>query len=239
VRPELGRRIAFTLCALLLYRVGTYIPLPGIDPVVWDAIFRSNRGGILGGLDVLSGGAIQRLSIFALGINPFISAAILIQLMTMGISSLARLRTEGERGRKAIHQYTLCLTLVLVIFQSYGVSIALEGVNNLVSEPGLAFRLSTVATLTGGTIFLIWLSEQITFSGVGNGLALILFIGVVMEVPRGIAGLLMLGRQGALSTGLILVVLAMAVAVIAFIVFIELARRHVPVEFPGSSTARA
>ena len=151
---ELGLRIAFTLGALVVYRLGTYIPLPGIDPFVWDQVFRGQPGGILPAFDFLSGGAVHRLSIFALGINPFISAAILIQVVSMGSTALARLRTQGERGRRLIHWYTLCLTLVLVIFQSYGVSVGMEGMSGLVAEPGLGFRLSTVAMLTGGTLFL-------------------------------------------------------------------------------------
>jgi preprotein translocase subunit SecY len=236
---ELALRIAFTLGALVLYRLGTYIPLPGIDPLVWDQFFRSQQGGIFAAVDVLSGGAIHRLSIFALGINPFITAAILIQLSSMGSSALARLRTQGERGRSLIYRYTLGLTVVLVIFQSYGISVGMERVSNLVTEPGLGFRVSTVAMLTGGTLFLIWLSEQITLRGIGNGLALILCTAVVTQVPSGIASMIELGRQGVVSTGFILVVVAMALAVIFFIVFVERVRVSIPLEFPGRQVGAA
>jgi preprotein translocase subunit SecY len=236
---ELLLRIAFTLGALILYRIGTYIPLPGIDPFIWDQFFRSQQGGTLAAVDVLSGGAVHRLSIFALGINPFISAAILIQVTSMGVSTLARLRTEGERGRRLIHWYTLCLTLVLVIFQSYGVSVGMEGMSGLVAEPGLGFRVSTVAMLTGGTLFVIWLSEQITLRGIGNGLALILCTAVVTQVPSGIASMIELSRQAVLSTGFVLFMLAMAVAVISFIVFVERVRVSIPLEFPGRQVGAA
>jgi preprotein translocase subunit SecY len=228
---ELGLRIAFTLGALILYRIGTYIPLPGIDPFVWDQLFRSHPGGIWAAVDSLSGGAFRRLSIFALGINPFVTAAILIQLSSMAVPALARPRTQGERGRRSIHRYTLGLTMAMVIFQSYGVSVGMERVSNLVAEPGLSFRVSTVAMLTGGTLFLIWLSEQITLRGVGNGLTLILCTAVVTQVPSGIASMLELSRQGVVSTGFILVVSAMSVAVIFFVVFVELTRLSIPLEF--------
>jgi preprotein translocase subunit SecY len=235
---ELGLRIAFTLGALVVYRVGTYIALPGIDPNVWEQLFRSQPGGILATADIFAGGAIHRLSIFALGITPYISAAVIIQIMAFTVPNLVRLRKMGERGREAIVQYTRYLTVALVIFQSYGISIAMEGVNGLVAEPGPAFRLSAVATLTGGTLFLIWLSEQITLHGIGNGLALILFAAVVTQVPSGIASMLELGRHGVIASNQMLAFAAFAVAVVGFIVLVEMARRRVPLEFTGGQPAR-
>ena len=223
---ELKKRIWFTLGALLVYRFGTYIPLPGIDPSAWDQIFRSQAGGILGMFNMFSGGGIQRMAIFALNIMPYISASIIIQLMTTVSPTLEQLKKEGEQGRKVMNQYTRYLTVVLAVFQSYGIAIGLEGAGNVISDPGWFFRISTVITLTGGTMFLMWLGEQITSRGIGNGISLIILAGIVAELPSAIAGTLELGRQGALSTGLILVILVMSVVVIAFIVFVERAQRR-------------
>jgi preprotein translocase subunit SecY len=230
---EIVRRIAFTVCALLVYRLGSHIPIPGIDPVAWRQIFR-HSGGILGMVDVVSGGAVQHLSIFAIGITPFISAAILIQLLIMvGAPALGQLRKAGERGRKVIHLITLCLTVLLVAFQSYGISVALEGFTGLVSEPGLLFRLSAAASLTGGTIFLIWLCELITVRGAGNGLALLLFVAIVTQMPVSISAALEAGREGVTESNLLLLLSAALVVMVALIVAIEKARRLVPVEFTG------
>src|SRR5438477_6496286 len=216
---ELKKRIWFTLGALLVYRLGTYIPLPGIDPQVWEQIFKQQAGGILGMFNMFSGGGIHRMAIFALNIMPYISASIIIQLMTTVSPKLEQLKKEGEQGRKVMNQYTRYLTVLLAVFQSYGISIGLEGAGGAVAEPGLFFRIATVVTLTGGTLFLMWLGEQITARGIGNGISLIIMSGIVAELPAAIAGTLELGRQGALSTGLILVVLVTVVAVIGFIVF--------------------
>jgi preprotein translocase subunit SecY len=229
---ELKKRIWFTLGALLVYRFGTYIPLPGIDPTAWEQIFRTQAGGILGMFNMFAGGGIHRMAIFALNIMPYISASIIIQLMTTVSPTLEQLKKEGEQGRKVINQYTRYLTVVLAAFQAYGIAIGLEGAGNAVSSPGWMFRISTVITLTGGTIFLMWLGEQITARGIGNGISLIIMAGIVAELPSAIAGTLELGRQGALSTGLILVVVAMAVAVIAFIVFMERAQRRLLIQYP-------
>src|SRR5262244_3742101 len=213
---ELKNRIWFTLGALVIYRLGTYIPLPGIDPSVLADIFQKQGGGVLGMFDMFSGGALRRMTIFALNIMPYISASIILQLMTSVSPSLEALKKEGEAGRKKINQYTRQATVLLAA----------------VIEPGFFFRLTTVITLTGGTIFLMWLGEQITARGVGNGISLIIFSGIVAELPRAIAGTLELGRQGALSTGLILVVMLMAVAVIGFIVFMERAQRRLLIQYP-------
>ena len=229
---ELKKRIWFTLGALLVYRFGTYIPLPGIDPAAWEQIFKTQAGGILGMFNMFSGGGIHRMAIFALNIMPYISASIIIQLMTTVSPTLEQLKKEGEQGRKVINQYTRYLTVVLAAFQAYGISIGLEGAGGAVADPGLFFRISTAITLTGGTMFLMWLGEQITARGIGNGISLIIMSGIVAELPSAIAGMLELGRQGALSTGLILVVIVMAVVVIAFIVFMERAQRRLLIQYP-------
>ena len=229
---ELKKRIWFTLGALLVYRFGTYIPLPGIDPQVWDQIFRQQAGGILGMFNMFAGGGISRMAIFALNIMPYISASIIIQLMTTVSPTLEQLKKEGEQGRKVMNQYTRYLTVVLAAFQSYGIAVGLEGAGNVVTDPGWFFKIGTVITLTGGTMFLMWLGEQITSRGIGNGISLIILAGIVAELPSAIVGTLELGRQGALSTGLIIVILVMAVAVIAFIVFMERAQRRLLIQYP-------
>src|SRR5215468_3954132 len=229
---ELKKRIWFTVGALLVYRLGTYIPLPGIDPNAWEQIFNTQAGGILGMFNMFSGGGIHRMAIFALNIMPYISASIIIQLMTTVSPTLEQLKKEGEQGRKVMNQYTRYLTVLLAAFQAYGIAVGLEGAGNVVSDPGWFFRIETVITLTGGTMFLMWLGEQVTSRGIGNGISLIILAGIVAELPSAIVGTLELGRQGALSTGLILVVLAMAVAVIAFIVFMERAQRRLLIQYP-------
>jgi preprotein translocase subunit SecY len=229
---ELKKRIWFTLGALLVYRLGTYIPLPGIDPNAWDQIFQSQQGGILGMFNMFAGGGIHRMAIFALNIMPYISASIIIQLMTTVSPTLEQLKKEGEAGRKMINQYTRYLTVVLASFQAYGIAVGLEGASNVVADPGPFFMISTVITLTGGTMFLMWLGEQITQRGIGNGTSLIIMSGIVAQLPSAIAGTLELGRQGALSTGLILIVLVMVVAVITFIVFMERAQRRLLIQYP-------
>jgi preprotein translocase subunit SecY len=229
---ELKKRIWFTLGALLVYRLGTYIPLPGIDPGQWEQIFRTQAGGILGMFNMFAGGGIQRMAIFALNIMPYISASIIIQLMTTVSPTLEALKKEGEAGRKTINQYTRYLTVLLATFQAYGIAIGLEGAGNVISDPGWMFRISTVITLTGGTMFLMWLGEQITSRGIGNGISLIIMAGIVAELPSAIAGTLELGRQGALSTGLILLVIIMAFVVTAFIVFMERAQRRLLIQYP-------
>jgi preprotein translocase subunit SecY len=229
---ELKKRIWFTLGALLVYRLGTYIPLPGIDPNAWDQIFQSQQGGILGMFNMFAGGGIHRMAIFALNIMPYISASIIIQLMTTVSPTLEQLKKEGEAGRKMINQYTRYLTVVLASFQAYGIAVGLEGAGTVVADPGFFFLISTVITLTGGTMFLMWLGEQITQRGIGNGTSLIIMSGIVAQLPSAIAGTLELGRQGALSTGLILIVMVMVVVVIAFIVFMERAQRRLLIQYP-------
>jgi preprotein translocase subunit SecY len=224
---ELGRRIVFTLGALLIYRLGTYIPLPGINPSVWEQIFKSQAGSILGMFDAISGGGIHRMAIFALGLTPYLSAAILLQVLTIVLPMLRALRKQGERGRRTVDTYTVSLTLVFSVLQSYGVAIGLEGVPNLIAEPGWLFRVSTVLTLTGGVMVLTWLAGQIAARGIGNGVTLILFAGIVAELPSTFASIIELGRQGVLSNGMVLALLAFAVALTALVVVAERARRRV------------
>jgi preprotein translocase subunit SecY len=229
---ELKKRIWFTVGALLVYRLGTYIPLPGIDPNIWDTVFRTQAGGILGMFNMFSGGGIHRMAIFALNIMPYISASIIIQLMTTVSPTLEQLKKEGEQGRKTMNQYTRYLTVLLAAVQSYGIAVGLEGAGNVVADPGMLFRISTMITLTGGTIFLMWLGEQVTARGIGNGTSLIIMSGIVAELPSAIAQTLELGRQGALSGLLILGIIVMAVAVITFIVFMERAQRRLIISYP-------
>jgi preprotein translocase subunit SecY len=229
---ELKKRIWFTVGALLVYRLGTYIPLPGIDPNIWEQVFQTQAGGILGMFNMFSGGGIHRMAIFALNIMPYISASIIIQLMTTVSPTLEQLKKEGEQGRKTMNQYTRYLTVVLATFQSYGIAVGLEGSGNVVSDPGLTFVISTVITLTGGTVFLMWLGEQVTARGIGNGTSLIIMSGIVAQLPSALAQTLELGRQGALSGMLILAIAVVAVAVITFIVFMERAQRRLLIQYP-------
>src|SRR5215469_11388042 len=210
---ELKKRIWFTVGALLVYRLGTYIPLPGIDPQIWDQVFQTQAGGILGMFNMFAGGGIQRMAIFALNIMPYISASIIIQLMTTVVPELERLKKEGEQGRKTMNQYTRYLTVVLAAFQSYGIAIGLQGSGNVVTNPGIGFVISTVITLTGGTIFLMWLGEQVTARGIGNGTSLIIMSGIVARLPGAITQVLELGRQGAISSVLIAAIPVVVVAV--------------------------
>ncbi len=233
---ELKKRIWFTLGALIVYRLGTYIPIPGIDPAILEDIFRQQAGGILGMFDMFAGGAFGRMTIFALNIMPYISAMIIMQLMTAVSPYFEQLKKEGEPGRKKINQYTRYGTVVLAALQAYGISVGLEGMTgsqgSAVLDPGMFFRATTVITLVGGTIFLMWLGEQVTARGVGNGISLIIFAGIVANLPAALAGTLELGRTGALSAIFIVALLVLAVAVITFIVFIERAQRRVVVQYP-------
>jgi preprotein translocase subunit SecY len=233
---ELKKRIWFTLLALVVYRLGTWIPVPGIDPHVLQDIFRRSGGGILGMFDMFSGGALQRMTIFALNIMPYISASIIIQLLTSMIPAFDNLKKEGEQGRKKLNQYTRYATVVIATFQAYGIAVGLEGMNTgasgAVFDPGFFFRAETVITLVGGTMFLMWLGEQITARGVGNGTSLIIFAGIVANLPRSLASTLEMGRTGAMSAGLILFILVMVVAMVTTIVFVERAQRRIIVQYP-------
>lgn len=233
---ELKRRLWFTLGALIVYRLGTYIPIPGVDPAVLQDVFSRQAGGILGMFDMFAGGALGRMTIFALNIMPYISASIIIQLMTAVSPHLERLKKEGETGRKTINQYTRYGTVVLAALQAYGIAAGLEGMGgpagSAVIDPGVFFRLTTVITLVGGTMFLMWLGEQITARGIGNGISLIIFAGIVANLPGALASTLELGRTGALSAGFILILFILMVAVVTFIVFVERAQRRIVVQYP-------
>ena len=233
---ELKSRIWFTLGALVIYRLGTYIPIPGIDPAILQDLFSRNAGGILGMFDMFSGGALGRMTIFALNIMPYISASIIIQLLTAVSPTLEALKKEGESGRKKLNQYTRFGTVGLAAVQSYGIAVGLEGMHadtqSAVIDPGLFFRLVTVVTLTSGTVFLMWLGEQITARGIGNGISLIIMAGIVANLPHALASTLELGRTGAISTVFIIIFLAMSVGVVGFIVFMERAQRRILVQYP-------
>jgi preprotein translocase subunit SecY len=233
---ELKNRIWFTLGALCVYRLGTYIPIPGIDPAILHDIFARNAGGILGMFDMFSGGALGRMTIFALAIMPYISASIIIQLMTAVSPTLENLKKEGESGRKKLNQYTRYGTVGLAAVQAYGIAVALEGMRSgalsAVIDPGIFFRVVATITMTGGTVFLMWLGEQITARGIGNGISLIIMSGIVANLPHALASTLELGRTGALSTIFILFFLAMSIIVVMVIVFMERAQRRILVQYP-------
>ncbi|NML73914.1 preprotein translocase subunit SecY [Rhizobium sp. S-51] len=229
---DLKKRLWFTLAALLVYRLGTHIPLPGLNPEAYAAAFQGQAGGILGLFNMFSGGAVQRMAIFALGIMPYISASIIVQLMTSVVPALENLKKEGEQGRKIINQYTRYGTVLLGTLQAYGIAVGLESGQGMVGDPGVFFRISTVVTLLGGTMFLMWLGEQITSRGIGNGISLIIFAGIAAGLPTALAHTLDLGRTGALSTVLILTVIVVAIGVIALIVFVERAQRRLLIQYP-------
>ena len=229
---DLKKRLWFTLAALLVYRLGTHIPLPGLNPEAYAAAFQGQAGGILGLFNMFAGGAVQRMAIFALGIMPYISASIIVQLMTSVVPALENLKKEGEQGRKIINQYTRYGTVLLGTLQAYGIAVGLESGQGIVVDPGIFFKISTVLTLLGGTMFLMWLGEQITSRGIGNGISLIIFAGIAAGLPTAIAHTLELGRTGALSTLLIFAVILVAIGVIALIVFVERAQRRLLIQYP-------
>jgi len=229
---ELKKRIWFTLGAMLVYRLGTYIPLPGINPEAFAQAFKQQSGGVLGMFNMFAGGAVERMAIFALGVMPYISASIIMQLMTSVVPSLEALKKEGEQGRKIINQYTRYGTVLLAIVQSYGIAVGLESGNGMVIHPGTFFQISTVISLTGGTMFLMWLGEQVTARGIGNGVSLIIMAGIIAGMPRALGATLEMGRTGSLSTGLILAIIVLAIVVIALIVFFERAQRRLLIQYP-------
>ncbi len=233
---ELKKRLLFVLGALLVYRLGTYIPVPGIDPYVWNEIFTQKGGGILDMFNLFSGGALSRMTIFALNIMPYISASIIMQLATAMSPKLEELKKEGEVGRQKINQYTRYLTVFLAAIQAYGLAVGLEGMQgqsgSAVIDPGLFFRISTVITIVGGTVFLMWLGEQITARGIGNGISLIIFAGIVAGLPGAVGSTLELGRQGQFNFLELIFLFGLIIAVIAFIVFMERAARRVVVQYP-------
>ncbi len=235
---DLKRRLLFLLGALIVYRIGAHIPVPGIDPVTLAELFQSQQGGILGMFNMFSGGALSRFTIFALGIMPYISASIIMQLMTVVVPSLEQLKKEGEAGRRKITQYTRYGTLALATFQATGISIALESQSGLVLEPGLAFRFTAVVTLVTGTMFLLWLGEQITERVIGNGISLIIFAGIAAGLPSAVGGTLELARTGTFSIPLVLLLLIGAVLVTAFVVFVERGQRKILVNYAKRQVGR-
>ena len=233
---ELKQRIMFVIGALLIYRLGSYVPIPGIDPHTWEGIFNQKRGGLLDMLNMFGGGSLQRMTIFALSIMPYISASIIVQLATSLFKGLEALKKEGDAGRQKINQYTRYLTVILATVQAYGLAVGLENLQgptgSAVIDPGMFFRVSTVITIVGGTMFLMWLGEQITARGIGNGISLIIFAGIVANLPQAFASLLELGRQGQFNAFALISIVALILGVIVFIVFMERAQRRLLVQYP-------
>jgi preprotein translocase subunit SecY len=235
---DLKRRLLFLLGALIVFRIGAHIPVPGIDPVALAELFKSQRGGILDMFNMFSGGALSRFTVFALGIMPYISSSIIMQLMTVVSPTLEALKKEGESGRRKITQYTRYGTAGLALFQGLGIAIALESQRGLVLEPGLAFRLLTMITLVTGTIFLMWLGEQITERGIGNGISLIIFAGIAAGLPHAIAGTLELQRTGAFSILTVFFIAALVIGVTALVCFVERGQRRILVNYAKRQVGR-
>jgi preprotein translocase subunit SecY len=234
---ELHKRIWFTLWAMVVYRLGTYIPIPGIDPAAFQRAFSGQSGGILGMFNMFSGGAVERMAVFALNVMPYISASIIVQLLGAVYPPWEKLRKEGgEAGRKTLNQYTRYLTVVLAVFQSFGIAVGLSQTPGLVQTPGPFFIVSTVVTLTGGTMFLMWLGEQITSRGVGNGVSLIIFAGIVAVLPQTISQMLSLARVGSLSSGAVLMIGVVAAGAVVLVVFMERAQRRLLTQYPRRSS---
>jgi len=239
---ELKARLLFVLGALIVYRLGTYVPIPGIDPQILQNIYAQHANGVLGVFNMFSGGALKRMTIFALAVMPYISASIIIQLMGVAVPQLAALKKEGEAGRRKINQYTRYGTLGLCLLQAYGIATGLEGMSangaSAVLHPGLFFRFTTMITLTGGTMFLMWLGEQITQRGIGQGISLIIFTGIIANLPNSFASTLEMGRKGVLPTTAILAVIVIALGLVALIVFMERAQRKILIQYPKRQTGK-
>jgi preprotein translocase subunit SecY len=235
---DLKRRFLFLIGALIVYRIGSFIPVPGIDQMVLADLFREQKGGILSMFDMFSGGALSRFSLFALGIMPYISASIIMQLMTVASPTLEALKKEGESGRRKITQYTRYGTAVLALFQSMAIAISLESQRGLVVDPGLMFRITAMVTLTTGTMFLMWLGEQITERGIGNGISLIIFAGIAAGFPQAVHGTLELVRTGAMSIPVVLFIGALVVGVTAFVCFVERGQRKILVNYAKRQVGR-
>jgi preprotein translocase subunit SecY len=234
--PELKRRLLFTLALLAVYRVGVHVPAPGIDAVAFASFFAQTKGTLLGLFDMFSGGALERLSVFALGIMPYISASIILQLLTVVVPHLERLSKEGEQGRKKITQYTRYGTVVLSIIQGFFISVGLESMTSpggapVVIDPGWGFRIMTVLTLTAGTAFIMWLGEQITERGIGNGISLIIFAGIVARMPQAIGNTFRLLSTGEMNIFTVVILLVFMIAVIGIIIFVETSQRRIPVQY--------
>ena len=240
---EIKQRLAFVFFALIVYRIGTFIPIPGVNPIAMQQFFEQNSGTILGVFNMFSGGALERLSLFALGIMPYISASIIVQLMTHVVPSLEQLKKEGEAGKRKITQYTRYGTVALALFQSLGIAVSLGGQDlgggqTIALNPGVGFIITTVISLVTGTLFLMWLGEQITERGVGNGISLIIFAGIVAGLPTAVGGTLELARNGELRPAFVIVLLAMTVLVTAFVVFVERGQRRITVNYANRQQGR-
>jgi len=239
---EIRQRIFFLLAALLVFRIGTYIPVPGVNPDVMASVFDQQRGGILGVFNLFSGGALERMSLFALGIMPYISASIIMQLLTVVVPKLEQLKKEGEAGRRVITSYTRRGTVVLATFQAIGIATAMQSQNlggsALVSAPGIGFVFTAAVTLVTGTMFLMWLGEQITERGIGNGISMIIFAGIVAGLPSAIGGTLELSRTGQLSAAMVIFLFVLAIAVTAFVIFVERGQRRITVNYAKRQQGR-
>ena len=239
---ELKQRLLFVLGALVVFRIGTYIPVPGVDPTVLSALFDQQKGSILGVFNMFSGGALKRMSVFALGIMPYISASIIMQLLAVTVPSLEQLKKEGESGRRKINMYTRYFTVVLASFQSIGIAVALQGQSveshSLVINPGPSFIITAAITLVTGTMFLMWLGEQVTERGIGNGISIIIFAGIVSGLPRAVGGTLELVRTGELHTLATIFLFVLAVAVTAFVIFVERGQRRITVNYAKKQMGR-
>ena len=228
---DLKNRLFFLLGALIVYRIGAHIPVPGIDPAVLDQLFKTQQSGILGMFNMFSGGALSRFTVFALGIMPYISASIIMQLLTVVVPQMEAIKKEGEAGRRKITQYTRYGTVVMATFQALGIAVALEAQPGLVYDPGVMFRITTLITLVAGTMFLMWLGEQITERGLGNGISVIIFAGIVAGLPAAIGGTLELARTGSFSIPLVLALFVGAIAVLGLVVFVERGQRKIPITY--------
>ena len=233
---ELKQRLWFILGALIVYRLGTYIPVPGIDPQILEEIFKQQQGGVLGVFNMFSGGALSRMTIFALAVMPYITASIVMQLMSVAVPYLAELKKDGDAGRRKVTQITRYATVVLATFQAYGLAVGMENMSgpsgSAVIDPGTLFRFTAVVSLVGGTMFLMWLGEQMTARGIGNGISLLIFAGIVAEMPGAIAGTMEMGRQNILSTEVMLMFFGLAIGLVFMIVFFERAARRILVQYP-------
>ncbi|MCS7312865.1 MAG: preprotein translocase subunit SecY, partial [Acidobacteria bacterium] len=236
--PDLRRRVLFTLGFLAIYRLGAVVPIPGIDPKALEEFFQTQRGTIFGIIDLFTGGAFERMTIFALGIMPYITASIVLQLLTVVVPRLEQLVKEGELGRRKITEYTRYLTVLLSLIQSYGIALSVENIPGVVQHPGWGFRSLTLITLTAGTIFVMWLGEQITEKGIGNGISLIIFAGIAVDFPRSILRTVEGLRAGQISVLTLIPLLLLMVVVVAFIIWFEQAQRRIPIQYPKRVVGR-
>lgn len=229
---ELKKRLWFVIGALIVYRIGCYIPIPGIDPLALKQIFEQQAGGLLGMFNMFSGGSLERMTIFALAVMPYITSSIIMQILGFAVPQLAEMKKEGEAGRRKINQYTRYGTVILATVHAYGIAVWLEGMGNAVIEPGFFFRFTAIVTLVGGTMFLMWLGEQMTARGIGNGISLLIFAGIVAGLPEAVSAIFDMGRRGEMSSATVMLIVILALALVAMIVFFERAYRKIIVQYP-------